>query len=145
MCYDTLFSGATFVLGKCRNDRCTVNGILKIEEHLRSENRVFSLILNETGNLEIWCKEEKLWTTNTNDKYVNFSIFNNDGKMYMLGKDNSSRWNTGATFTNSKPDFILMQNDGNLVVYDTGGVMHWESKTKEKCISIPGKYFFLKK
>ena len=39
----------------------------------------------------------------------------------------------------------LMQNDGTLVVYDTCGVMHWESKTKEKCINIPGKYFFLKK
>ena len=117
---------------------------MKIREVLQSQNGVYRLVLNDTGNLEIWCKREKLWTTNTDDNYVNSLVFNNDGKIYHLGKDNSSRWQSKLSSTNSKPHLMLLQNDGNLVVYNECGNKLWESRARGKCDTIPGIYDFHK-
>ena len=67
------------------------NGILKIRNNLQSQNGATMLVLRDTGILEIWCKRQKLWTTDTNDSYVKYLFFKNDGKSYLIGKDNSSR------------------------------------------------------
>ena len=128
-------------LGNCKKDRCTINDILKIGKYLQSQNRNSRLILTATGNLEIWCDRKKLWATNTNDDSVDHLIFKEDGKIYLLAKDNHSRLEIDTSLTNSKPHLMLMQNDGNLVVYDECGNRHWESKTGGLCSSTPGIYF----
>ena len=129
-------------LENCKRDRCTTNGILKIGNMLQSQNGIYRLVLNQTGNLEIWCKREKLWTTNTNDNYVESLIFNSDGKIHLLGKDNSSRWQTSVSSNNSH--LMLLQNDGNLAVYNECGNRFWNSNTSGKCETIPGIYSFHK-
>ena len=133
---------AASFLENCQGDRCTTNGILRKQKNLHSQNGVYRLVLNDTGNLEIWCKRKKIWTTNTDDYYVDSLIFDNDGKICLLGKDNSSRWKSRILSRKSKPDLMLLQNDGNLVVYDKCGNTIWESKTKGKCGTIPGIYIF---
>ena len=133
---------AASFLENCQGDRCTTNGILRKQKNLHSQNGVYRLVLNDTGNLEIWCKREKIWTTNTDDYYVDFLIFDNDGKICLLGKDNSSRWKSKVLSRKSKPHMMLLQNDGNLVVYNECGNSIWESKTKGKCGTIPGIYIF---
>ena len=131
----------SFFLENCKKDRCFVNGILKIGESLQSQNGDTRLILTNTGNLEIWCKKKKLWATNANDDYVDSLIFKDDGKIYLLAKDNHSRLEIGTSLTNSRPNLMLMQNDGNLVIYDECGNRHWESRTGRLCSSTPGRYF----
>lgn len=116
-------------LEKCQRDRCSPNGILKIRNNLQSQNRATMLVLRDTGILEIWCKRQKLWTTDTNDSYVKYLFFKNDGKIYLIGKDNSSRWKTKTSLTNSKPQIMLTQNDGNVVIYDKCGNRIWQSGT----------------
>ena len=101
-------------------------------------------VLSDTGNLEIWCRRQKIWTTDTNDSFVNYLIFKNDGKIYLLGKDNSSRWNTKTSSTNSESEMMLIQNDGNVVVYDKCGNKQWQSPTGAPCTSTPGMNFYLK-
>ena len=118
---------AASFLENCQGDRCTTNGILRKQKNLHSQNGVYRLVLNDTGNLEIWCKREKIWTTNTDDYYVDFLIVDNDGKICLR---------------KSKPHMMLLQNDGNLVVYNECGNSIWESKTKGKCGTIPGIYIF---
>ena len=130
-----------FFLEKCKKDRCFVNGILKIRKRLQSQNGDSTLILTYTGNLEIWCKKKKLWTTNTNDDNVDSLIFKDDGKIYLLAKDNHSRLEIGTSLTNSRPHLMLVQNDGNLVIYDECGNRHWESKTGKLCSGTPGIHF----
>ena len=123
-----------------------INGILKIGKSLQSQNGDSSLNLTGTGNLKIWCKNKKLWTTNTNDDYVDFLIFKDDGKIYLLAKDNHIRLEIGLSFRNSIPQFMLIQNDGNLVIYDECGNRKWESRTGGLCSGTPGIYmFFIKK
>ena len=123
-----------------------INGILKIGKSLQSQNGDSSLNLTGTGNLEIWCKNKKLWTTNTNDDYVDFLIFKDDGKIYLLAKDSHSRLEIGLSFRNSRPQMMLIQNDGNLVIYDECGNRKWESRTGGLCSGTPGIYmFFIKK
>ena len=70
-------------------------------------------------------------------------IFYNDGKIYLLGKDNSIRPKIQSR--NSKGHLMLLQNDGNLVVYNDCGNSIWESKTRGKCDTVPGIYIFHKR
>ena len=116
---------------------------MKVQKNLQSRNGVYRLVLNDTGNLEIWCKREKIWTTNTDDDYIESLIFDNDGKISLLGKDNSSRWQMKLSSTNSKPHLMLLQNNGNLVVYNKCGNRLWESRTRGKCDNISGIYIYL--
>ena len=102
------------------------------------------LVLNDTGNLEILCRRQKIWTTDTNDSFVNYLFFKNDGKIDLLGKDNSSRWYTKASPTNLKSRMMLILNDGNVVVYDTCGNRQWQSPTGAPCTITPGINFYLK-
>ena len=72
-------------------------------------------------------------------------IFHSDGKIYLLGKDNSIRWRLKIQSRNSKGHLMLLQNDGNLVVYNDCGNSIWESKTRGKCDTVPGIYIFHKR
>ena len=142
-CYETCFIYivAFSFLEYCKKDRCKVNGILKIGKYLQSQNGYSRLILNDTGNLEIWCKRKKLWTTNTNDHYVDSLIFKDDGKIYLLAKDNHSRLEIGTSLTNSTPQLMVIENNGNLVIFNECGNRHWESGTGGLCSGTPGIYF----
>ena len=87
---------------------------------------------------------EKIWTTNTNYDYLNYLNFKNDGNIYLLGEDNNTRWSTEINLVNSKPYMMLIQDDGNLGVYDKCGKRYWESRTSAQCSGTPGIYFFMK-
>ena len=87
---------------------------------------------------------KKLWTTNTNDDYINSLNFKDDGNIYLLGKDNNTRWSTGIKSSNQKPYLMLIQDDGNLVINDKCGTRTWESRTERQCSDTPGIYFYIK-
>ena len=87
---------------------------------------------------------EKIWTTNTNYDYLNYLNFKNDGNIYLLGEDNNTRWSTEINLVNSKPYMMLIQDDGNLGVYDKCGKRYWESRRSGQCSGTPGIYFFMK-
>ena len=73
-------------------------------------------------------------------------MFNYDGRICLLRKDNSGKWKSKIVSRKLKPNLMLLQNDGNLVVYNECGNSIWKSKTRGKCGIIPGmftKYVFL--
>ena len=83
-----------------------------------------------------------IWSTYTDDKYMDSLYLDNNG-IYLLGKDGSYRTNitlnkTGGT--KQKSDILLMQNDGNLVIYDECGRVAWESLTDTKCAKRSGMW-----
>ena len=87
---------------------------------------------------------ERLWTASTNDHYVKYLHFKNDGNIYLLGKDNNTRWSTEINLVNSKPYMMLIQDNGNLAVFDKCGKIYWESGTTGQCSGTPGIYFYIK-
>ena len=99
---------------------------------IQSESGTYKLILNETGNLEIWCTNEMVWSTYTYDKYIEFLYPGSDG-LYLLGKDGSNRLNGPLNKLDQKLDLLLMQNDGNLVIFDKNGVVAWKYTPDRKC------------
>ena len=131
-------------LENCQGNRCNASGILKVRESLQSQNGAAKLILSDTGNLEVWCNLSKIWTTNTNDDYMNSLRLKNDGNIYLLGKDNNTRWSTKINLSYPKPYMMLIHNDGNLAVYDKCGNRHWESRTTGQCSGKPGLCFYIK-
>ena len=102
------------------------------------------LVLNDTGNLEIWHKRKKIWTTDTDDDYTLSLVLDNDGNINLLAKDDSSMWKSKTFATTSKNYLIEIQDDGNLVVENECGKSFWDSMKKGKNDTLPGKYFFIK-
>ena len=121
-----------FFSGTCKNDRCIRNGILKKGLSIQSESGTYKLLVNETGNLEIWCTNEMVWSTYTFDKYIEFLYLDSDG-LYLLGKDGSNRLNGALNKLKQKVDFLIMRNDGNLVIFDENGGIAWKYVPDKKC------------
>ena len=130
-----------FFSEKCKKDKCFRYGILKKGEFIQSKSGVYKLLLNETGSLEIWCPNEKVWSTDT-DKYIQFLYLGNDG-LYLLGKDGNNRLNVTALDTlkqnadslqlKQNADLLQMQNDGSLVIFDKNGAIAWKYTPGKKC------------
>ena len=99
---------------------------------IQSESGTYKLLVNETGNLEIWCTNEMVWSTYTFDKYIEFLYLDSDG-LYLLGKDGSNRLNVTLNKLKEKVDFLIMRNDGNLVIFDENGGIAWKYVPDKKC------------
>ena len=133
-----------FVLENCKGNTCNRNGILRKGQHLQSANGISKLILNKTGELELWCKDKKIWSPNKADDYVDFLYFNVNGTIYINGKDNSSRWDPRFGYKgNVKAKLLLLRNDSNLVAYDECKNIVWESWTYDKCEKMEGMHSIL--
>ena len=92
----------------------------------------YTVILQHDGNFVMYNKYNyPIWATNsygTNDisRYI---IFETDNNLCMYSNSpNQVRWcsmsNFGVTGSNAR---VIMQNDGNLVVYDHNGLPLWDS------------------
>ena len=99
---------------------------------IQSESGTYKLLVNETGNLEIWCTNEMVWSTYTFDKYIEFLYLDSDG-LCLLGKDGSNRLNVTLNKLKRKVDFLIMRNDGNLVIFDENGGIAWKNMPDKKC------------
>lgn len=119
-------------------DRCFRNGILKSGKQLESKNGQNKLRLQNNGNLELACGKNLLWSTDTKSDDVDFLYFSKTGNNLLLrGKSNSTMWK--AKF-NGLAEKLILQDDGNLVLYDKNEKIVWATKTKKKCLS---KWYFI--
>ena len=126
-----------FFSEKCKKDRCIRNGVLKKGEFIQSVSGICKLILNETGNLEIWCANEMVWSTYTYDKYMEFLYFGSNG-VYLLGKDGSNRLNGALVKLKLKANLLVLENDGNLLIFDKCGGVAWKYMPDTKSNKNPG-------
>ena len=110
---------------------------MKKGEFIQSVSGICKLILNETGNLEIWCANEMVWSTYTYDKYMEFLYFGSNG-VYLLGKDGSNRLNGALVKLKLKADLLVLENDGNLLIFDECGGVAWKYVPDTKSNKNPG-------
>ena len=99
---------------------------------MQSESGNYQSLVNKTENLEIWCTNEMVWSTYTFDKYIEFLYLGSDGS-YLLGKDGNNRLNGALNKLKQNVDFLIMRNDGNLVIFDENSGIAWKYIPEKKC------------
>ena len=98
---------------------------------LQSSNGKYKLILQRYGNLELICESlGLLWSTNTINANADFLYFVKN-ELVLRGKDNTSLWK--ASYRGGSPEMLIVQDDGNLVLYDTLKRSLWSTNTQDKC------------
>ena len=105
---------------------------MRQEKSLQSSNGKYKLILQRYGNLELICETlGLLWSTNTINYNAEVLYFVKSGNVLVLrGKDNTTLWRA----QNSKTaETLILQDDGNLVLYDGNSKPVWSTGTHNKC------------
>ena len=108
-------------------------GVIKKGKYLQSNNRVFKLILQENGNLEILCKGKSIWSTDTKTDEVDFMYFKKNGKLVLYSEDDTDLWTANTEDSFLKPQKLVLQNDGNLVLLNTFDNAEWSTGTNGIC------------
>lgn len=93
-----------------------------------SDNGVYTLILQEDGNLVLYIAggAHALWASGTHGQAVSRCIMQGDGNLVIYGYPNaiwaSNTWgHPGAR--------LVVQDDGNVVIYSTEGKALWATDT----------------
>ena len=109
------------------DDRLNPGEMLKRGEHLTSDNREYTLVLQRDGNLVLYdARQHPLWASNTQGQRVERCIMQRDGNLVLYLDNGQPVW---ASRTDGKPgSFLVLQNDGNLVIYQRAQPV-WASNT----------------
>ena len=97
-----------------------------------SRNGFYKFILQENGNLEILCDGNKIWESHTKGKSID-GLYIAKGGLVLYAPDRTVAWQKGSWKRDANPETVIMQNDGNFVMYDKNGNAIWELGTKGKC------------
>ena len=116
----------------CYNDRCVGNAVLQIGKNLTSSNGFYTFSLQEDGNLEIVCDSNKIWESNTKGKDID-ALYIAKGGLALYETNKTVAWTGGAWKRDTGPETIIMQNDGNFVMYDKNGNAQWNLGTTGRC------------
>ena len=129
-------------LALCQSDVCYPSQSLKKGNSIESRDGVHELILQETGNLELICKDNVLWSSNTENSDVDDFQFQSDGNLVIRRKDGTIAWESKTVYHGSIPNVprakLILQNDGNVVLY-AGSEVKWNTGTHGRCPL--GKHF----
>ena len=108
------------------------NALLREGDSLLSRNGFYKFILQENGNLEILCDGNKIWESHTKGKSID-GLYIAKGGLVLYAPDRTVVWQKGSWKRDTNPETVIMQNDGNFVMYDKNGNAIWELGTKGKC------------
>jgi hypothetical protein len=120
-------------------DSLQSNQQLNINDQLVSNNRRVNLSMQGNGNLVLYRTHfgQALWASDTSLP-VDHIIMKGDGVLAACSPESISYWDTG---TSGHPGAkLLLQDDGNLIIYDTAGKLLWASNTVQDFISPTFKY-----
>ena len=110
-------------LGNSIGNKCLLGEVLKKEKHLRSENRTYSMVLRNSGNLEIFCGSVLIWASNTYDSRIDGLYFKHDAYkswLYLMALGESSSTIKRILHGQDHETYLLiLQNNGNLALYSS--------------------------
>ena len=85
------------------------------------------------------CKNTLLWSSNSKDSDVDVFQYQSNGNLVIRKTDGTYAWESNtALYEGEPPDRLVLQNDGNLVLY-AGNQSRWDTKTSGKCNT--GKFY----
>lgn len=94
------------------------------------------LILQHNGNLELLCGSQSIWSSNTYDISIDGLHFSSAGKLLIYRKDKSIVKNLLTVFqSTARAETLILQDDGNLVLYNDNNIGIWSTDTYGKCIT----------
>ena len=106
--------------------------MLQIGKNLTSSNGFYTFSLQKDGNLEIICDGNKIWESNTKGKDID-ALYIAKGGLALYETNKTVAWTGGAWKRDTGPETIIMQNDGNFVMYDKNGNAQWDLGTIGRC------------
>ena len=124
-------------LAFCHNNLCHPNEILEKGSSIESKNGVYKLILRESGKLELMCNDTSLWSSETKNPDVDVFQYQSNGNLVIRKADGTCLWESKTMHDVNPPDRLVLQDDGNLVLY-AGNTSKWHTNTYNK--SCPGKF-----
>lgn len=87
-------------------------------QSLTSNNGCFQLVMQNDGNLVLYGKGGKaFWATGTTGKEVEFAIMQGDGNFVLYAPGGRPTWATNPGNVGSAGFRLIVQDDGNAVVY----------------------------
>ena len=90
---------------------------------MHSENRKYSMVLRNSGNLEIFCGRVLIWASNTYDSRIDGLYFKHDAYkswLYLVALGESSSTIKWILYGKDYQTYLLiLQNDGNLALYSS--------------------------
>lgn len=105
-----------------------VNEPLEINQSIYSENGKYRLTMQANGNLVLFSNGKVVWTTNTAGTSFGRFRMQDDGNIAIFSHDrNIVRWNLERSFPS--PYGFVLQNDGNMGIYNTANRPIWASNT----------------
>ena len=114
-------------LGNCFEDRCVREAILESNSSILSRNGRYKFTLNVNGELDIQCATQKIWSSNTANSNATKLHFQDDANVVLYKKDGSYVWATDTQWKwfhrDPKPDKLVIQYDGNLVLYSSNAAV----------------------
>jgi hypothetical protein len=112
-------------------------GVMQIGQELPSVNSRYSFKFQLDGDLVVYdnAAGKPLWSSNTKGSQANRLVMQNDGHLVLITKDDSLVWSSNKTSTQGDY-FLLMQDDGNLVIYqgklyNESAVPIWATQTNQ--------------
>lgn len=119
----------------CRGPSLRAGESLQQSEYLMSSNRKYIAVLGTDNALTVYNTEQALWSSGTQGaKGEGILCLDGHGPVALVGTD--CTWNTKRPGAVS----LVMQDDGNLVVYDDKGQSLWASDTFTYA-NVPSGYF----
>ena len=105
-------------LENCNGDTCTQMGVFKKGKYLQSNHGIFKLTIQESGSLEILCRNKSIWSTDTTTDNVDFMYLKTNEKLVLYGMDETDVWEIDTSNGVLEPQKLQLENDGNLVLLD---------------------------
>ena len=83
------------------------------------------------GNLVIYCREKAIWSTRTYGQSIKHMAFQANGNIALMKSNNVVAFRSSAT--SGQGIKLILQNDGNLVIYSSDGKSLWDTRTYGNC------------
>ena len=120
------------ISANCKNNKCVPQAILKRGNYLESLDGKYQVHLRQNGNLEVTTGTALLWSTGTINVGVDFLYFNWN-ELSLRGTDNKTIWKANSIYSEWY-DELVIQNDGNLVIYNRCDEPMWATNIYEGTI-----------
>ena len=105
---------------------------MKRGKYLKSSDGKYQVHLRRNGNLEVTTGTTLLWSTGTINIGVEYLYFDWN-ELSLRGTDNKTIWKANGK-SGEWNNELLIQNDGNLVVYNRCNESIWATNTYEGTI-----------
>ncbi len=125
-------------------DRISTGGI-GTNQYLQSANGQYFAVFQTDGNLVVYrgtpaANGGAIWASNTGGKAPGGSVqMQGDGNLLVYAPGAAPQWASGTDGAGvNRPMTLIMQNDGNLVIYDSqGGEALWSTQTGRIALPEP--------